>query len=106
MTDQEYRRRADDCLAVVARWVDRVDDDTLDVTTQDGLVALEFEDGAKYVLNRQSAARQMWFAAAARAWHYDWNGDAWVDDRDGHALYARVAEVVAEKLGRPVPPIA
>jgi iron-sulfur cluster assembly protein CyaY len=105
VSDADYHARAAACLATVARWADRVDDD-LDVATGDGLVALEFEDGAKYVLNRQSAARQMWFAAAARAWHYDWNGDAWVDDRDGHALYARVAEVVAEKLGRPVPPIA
>jgi frataxin-like iron-binding protein CyaY len=47
----------------------------------------------------------MWFAAGARAWHYGWNGDAWVDDRDGHRLEARIVEVVTAKLGHAVPPI-
>jgi CyaY protein len=106
MTEPEYQERAEACLALVARWVDRIDDEALDMTTQDGLVALEFEDGAKYVLNRQSAAHQMWFAAGARAWHYDWDGADWVDDRDRHRLLARIAEVVGAKLGRPVSPIA
>ncbi len=106
MTEQDYYERASTCLAEVARWVDRVDDDALDVAMQDGLVALEFDDGSKYVLNRQSGNHQMWFAAGARAWHYDWNGESWVDDRDGHRLLDRIVEVVSAKLGHPVTPIA
>ena len=105
MTEQEYQREAAACLSRVARWVDQVNDDALDVNTSDGLVALEFEDGAKYVLNRQGGNHQMWFAAGARAWHYDWDGRAWVDDRDGHALETRIVEVVSTKLGRSVSPI-
>jgi CyaY protein len=105
MTDQDYQTRAAACLARVARWVDRVNDDGLDALTSDGLVALEFEDGTKYVLNRQSGNDQMWFAAGARAWHYDWDGAAWVDDRDRHRLESRIVEVVSEKLGRRLPEI-
>jgi frataxin-like iron-binding protein CyaY len=46
----------------------------------------------------------VWFAAGARAWHYNWDeaGARWVDDRDGHALYDNLARVVTEKLGRKV----
>jgi frataxin-like iron-binding protein CyaY len=46
----------------------------------------------------------MWFAAGARAWHYGWSPDkkTWLDDRDGHDLYERIAEVVSQKVGRPV----
>ena len=106
MSQDDYQTRAAACLAEVARWVDRVDDDGLDMTAGDGIVTFEFDDGTRYVLNRQSAARQMWFAAGARAWHYDWKGGAWVDDRDGHPLLTRIVEVVGAKLGRPVPPIA
>jgi len=105
MNPQEYYEHATECLARVARWVDRVNDDGLDMTTTDGLVALEFDDGVKYVLNRQSGNHQIWFAAGARAWHYDWDGSAWVDDRDRHRLDARIVEVVSTKLGRQVPPI-
>ena len=61
-----------------------------------------FADGTRYVLNRQAAANQMWFAAGARAWHYDWADGTWVDDRDGHELYANVQRTVVEKLGRDV----
>ena len=86
--------------------MDQVDDDELDMTSGDGIVSLEFEDGTKYVLNRQSAAHQMWFAAGARAWHYDWKDGAWCDDRDGHRLDERLAEVITAKLGRPVAPFA
>ncbi len=105
MKDPEFESRAATCLGRVARWVDRVNDDALDAATGDGLVTIEFEDGTKYVLNRQSGNGQMWLAAGARAWHYDWNGAEWVDDRDGHRLDDRIAEVVGKKLGRPLPPI-
>src|SRR5262245_41738983 len=103
-TPQEYAQLADACLKTVERWVTRLDDDDLDCTFGDGLLVLEFEDGARFVLNRQSAARQMWFAAGARAWHYNWDDGrkVWLDDRDGHELYGRIAAVVGEKLGRSV----
>ena len=101
---QEYAQLADACLKLVERWVTRLDDEHLDCTPGDGLLVLEFEDGARFVLNRQSAACQMWLAAGARAWHYNWDDGrkTWIDDRDGHELYGRIATVVGEKLGRPL----
>lgn len=99
-----YLRRADECLERVAKWLERFDPDEVDFATTDGVVTLEFPDRVRYVLNRQTAADQMWFAAGARAWHYQWSDatQSWVDDRDGHDLYAKVAEVVSAKLGRTV----
>jgi len=99
MDEQQYLRAADACLERAARWLGAVED--LDVTTGDGLLTIEFDDGARFVLNRQSAARQMWLAAGARAWHYGWDesAGAWVDDRDGHELFGRLAAEVGKKLG-------
>ena len=104
MEPKEYLRRADDCLEGVARWLERFDPDELDYSSSDGVLTLEFPDRARFVLNRQAGASQMWFAAGARAWHYDWDAarGAWLDDRDGHELAARIAEVVSQKLGRDV----
>jgi CyaY protein len=102
-----YLELADAALARVARWGDRFDPDELEATSTDGVVTLEFADRARFVLNRQTATNQMWLAAGARAWHYDWHADrgAWLDDKDGHELFARIAEVVAAKVGRSVPAI-
>jgi CyaY protein len=99
-----YLKLADECLARVARFAEPFDADEMDFATTDGVVTLEFPDGARYVLNRQAAADQMWLAAGARAWHYKWDDakKTWVDDRDGHDLYAKVGEVVSQKLGRTV----
>lgn len=104
MTNQEYLHRADACLARVADWLEAFDPDDVDYSTTDGMVSLEFPSGKRFVLNRQSGNNQMWFAAGVRAWHYDWDeaGETWLDVKDGHDLYGRIAEVVGEKLGRQV----
>jgi iron-sulfur cluster assembly protein CyaY len=104
MERQDFLRLADECLARVTRSLETFDPDEVDFAEGDGVVTIEFSDGARYVLNRQTAADQMWFAAGARAWHYDWDTarGAWVDDRDGHDLYGRVARSISEKIGRSV----
>ena len=104
MDPSEFLKRADECLGAVAKWLETLEPDELDYTTGDGVVTIEFPDGGKFILSRQAATSQIWFAAGARAWHY--NRDAvtgrWVDDRDGHDLFGRLAEVVSERVGHPV----
>jgi len=102
MEAKEYTQLVDACLERVADWLEPFDPDQLDYQTSDGVITLVFGDKTRFVLNRQSAVHQVWFAAGARAWHYNWDAArrAWVDDRDGHELYANVARVVSEKLGR------
>ncbi len=108
MTVQEYLHLADTCLSRVATWLEDFDPDEVDFSTTDGMVSIEFPDKVRFVLNRQSGNHQMWFAAGVRAWHYDWSPerDTWVDDRDGHDIYARIGEVVSEKIGRKVALVA
>lgn len=104
MDAKDYLREVDSALARVQTFLETFDPDEVDYSTTDGVITIEFPDRARYVLNRQTAASQMWFAAGARAWHYDWNAErrAWVDDRDGHLLFDNVARVLSEKLGRKV----
>ena len=100
LDDATFRRLSDECLSAHARWLAEFDPDELDYREADGVLTLEFGDGARFVLNRQAATRQMWYAAGARAWHYDWEPvrKLWLDDRDRHELDANVRRTVAEKL--------
>jgi CyaY protein len=104
MDRQTYLRLADECLERVVDALEPFDPDEIDYSTSDGVVTIEFPDRARYVLNRQTATNQMWFAAGARAWHYGWDPErqAWLDDRDGHELFSRIAEVLSAKVGRAV----
>ena len=101
---ERYQQLAEECLQRVERWLEGFDPDEVDFTAGDGKVQLEFPDGARFVLNRQGAASQIWLAAVDRAWHYGWDAGSarWVDDRDGHEFYANLAAVVGRKLGRTV----
>ena len=102
MDAAEFHRAIDAAIERVARALQSAED--VDFTAGDGLLTLEFDDGTRWVLNRQSGNHQLWLAAGARAWHYDWDADArtWRDDRDGHVVWDRLAALLAEKLGRPV----
>jgi CyaY protein len=103
---RDFQKRADECLQRVTRWLEDFDPDELDYTSTDGVLTLTFADGKRFVLNRQSAASQMWLAAGARAWHYRWDEPRgeWLDDKDAHALIERIGSTVSEKLGRTVRP--
>ena len=104
MDKKDYLRLADECLERLVEALEPFDPDEVDFATSDGVVTLEFADRTRYVMNRQTAADQMWFAAGARAWHYDWDEarKAWIDDKEGVELFERISEVVSAKLGRAV----
>ena len=104
MDDNEFRERSDAALNKVAKWLEDLDPDEVDYATGDGVVTIEFSGGAKFILSRQSQMKQLWLAAGARGFHYNWDAarDAWLDDKDGHELFSRLAEVISEQLGHPV----
>ena len=104
MDPHEFSRLSSACIDRVIAWLDAFDPDELDYESADGVVTLEFADRQRFVLNRQAGNHQMWFAAGVRAFHYDWNPETerWLDDRDGHELFEKIAQVVGDKLGRSV----
>lgn len=71
-----------------------------------GILTIEFDDGAKYVINSHRAARQIWMAAERSAWHFDLHGDPaqarWVAGKSGEELWSTVEGVLSRKLGRPI----
>lgn len=106
MNNQTFQQRSEDCLQKVEDWLEPFDPDELDYASSDGVIKLEFANGPQFVINRQSAAGQMWFAAGTSAWHYNWNEErqAWISVKDEHELFERLAQTVSERLGRTVAP--
>ena len=69
------------------------------------MLKIQFEGGPTYVLNRQTATNEMWYAAGVRAWHYvlEPESQTWRCNKDGHELFEKIAGTVAEHLGRTIP---
>jgi CyaY protein len=102
--EREFIAKSDACIDRVAKWLEDFDPDELDYSTADGSLTIEFADGGRFILSRQSATKQVWLAAGARGYHFDYDAtrDTWLDDKDGGELHARLAEAISEHLGRDV----
>ena len=67
-----------------------------------GVLEIEFADASKIIVNRHSAAREIWVAARAGGFHFRWDGSAWRDTRDGSELFAALSKLVSAQGGEPV----
>jgi CyaY protein len=67
-----------------------------------GILEIEFDDGSKIIVNRHSAAREIWVAARSGGFHFRWDGSAWRDTRNGSELFAALSQLVSQQGGQPV----
>ena len=67
-----------------------------------GILEIEFDDGAKMIVNRHSAARELWVAARSGGFHFRWDGSAWRDTRSGEEFFAARSALLSRELGRGV----
>lgn len=67
-----------------------------------GVLGIEFDDGAKMIVNRHSAARELWVAARSGGFHFRWDGSAWRDTRSGEEFFAALSALLSRELGRGV----
>ncbi len=64
-----------------------------------GVLEIEFDDGSKIIVNRHAVAREIWVAARSGGFHFRWNGEDWVDTRDGVELMVRLSVLASQQAG-------
>ena len=103
MTESEYERLAAETLAAIELAVEESADAAgLDVDLHmkpGGVLEIEFVDGSKMIINRQSALRELWVAAESGGFHFQYDGARWVDTRDGGELFAALSRMVGAQAG-------
>jgi CyaY protein len=100
MDDASFDRVARDELHALENAFAEVDPDDVDVSTSDGVLRLDLRDGTRIVINSHRAARQIWMAAVASAWHFDPSGDGnWRAARTGEELRPTLARLLRERIG-------
>jgi CyaY protein len=102
MDESKYLQLADKTFRKIADAFDDVDPDEIDVYTAGDVLTFAFKNGVKAVLNTQRPTRQVWLAARANAWHFDYDAanDRWIDDKGrGDELLATLQRIVKENSG-------
>ena len=102
MTESEFERLADAALAALERAFEQSAPD-LDLQAKGaGMLEIEFDDGSRMVINRHTAAREIWVAARSGGFHFRHHGGAWRDARDGSELFDVVSRLATQQAGAPV----
>jgi len=100
MDETGFDRAARDELRAIEDALADIDPDEVEVSTSDGVLRLDLRDGTKIVINSHRAARQIWMAAIASAWHFDPSTDgAWRASKTGEELRATLVRLVRERIG-------
>ena len=102
MTESEFESFAAEALAALESAFEANVPDADVQSKGGGLIEVEFEDGSKMVINRHTAAREIWVAAKEGGFHFRHDGVAWRDTRSGTELFAAVSRLASQQAGAPV----
>ena len=100
MDEDTFDRAAREELGVIENAFADIDPDDVEVSTSDGVLRLDLRDGTKIVINSHRAARQIWMAAIASAWHFDPRTDGtWIAAKSGEELRATLTRLLHDRIG-------
>jgi CyaY protein len=95
--ESEFHQRVEEVMASIETQLEERDD--IDCEINGGILTLEFDDGSKVIINRQTPSREIWVAAKSGGFHFRFGGTDWLDTRSGEALPALLSRVVGEQSG-------
>jgi CyaY protein len=106
MDESRYQKIADVALRAIEDMLKDVDAEVVDIERSGDVLTLTFANKKKAVVNTQRPTRQIWLAANARAWHFDYHeadgtlAGRWMDDKgQGVELLSQIAAIIKELAG-------
>ena len=99
MDDATFDKVAREELHAIEDAFSDIDPDEVEVSTSDGVLRLDLKDGTRVVINSHRAARQIWMAAVASAWHFDPADGRWRSGKSGEELRPTLTRLLRERIG-------
>ena len=103
MDEQLFLTVADAQLARIETTLERlIDEVDLDIDFElkaGGVMEIECANSSKIIINRHSAAREIWIAARSGGYHFAYSGSAWMAAKDGSELMKVLARCLSEQTG-------
>ncbi|PKO33933.1 MAG: iron donor protein CyaY [Betaproteobacteria bacterium HGW-Betaproteobacteria-7] len=102
MDDKEFSGLADGVMARIEAALEVATADIDFELAAGGVLEIEFADGSKIIVNRHAVGREIWVAARAGGFHFRWDGNNWLDTRDGAELMGKLSQVASQQAGEPI----
>jgi iron donor protein CyaY len=101
MDEQKFRATVSAALDALFRQLDTVESDAFDSRVTDGVLQIDFEGGGVFVLSQQVPVRELWLSAFSRAWHFRYEGGAWLERDTNERLEDILTAHFTKRLERP-----
>lgn len=105
MNDTEFMDRAEILLQSVEAGCDRINDEgRADIDNQrvGSMVTLLFSNQSQIVINLQKPLHEIWLAAKAGGYHYQFDGAQWLDSKGQGEFYAGLSRHASVQAGCPL----
>lgn len=106
LSDADFHANASAVLARVEAVTDALlEADVIDIDARrtGGMLELSLPNGSKLILNMQPPLHEIWLAARAGGYHFQWTADGfWRDTRSGAEFFALLSERASEQAGKPL----
>jgi CyaY protein len=103
MNESDFDQLADDTMLLIEEAIDECGVD-IDYDNAGGILTLEFDNGSKIIVNKQTPLKQLWVAARSGGFHFDYDADAerWRLQGQGDDLFDCLGRYCSEQAGEPV----
>lgn len=102
MDESRFNQLADEMLSRIEASLEDVAADFDFELKPGGVIELDFDEGGKIIINRHTAAREIWIAARSGGFHFKIADADWVNTRDGTSLFAALERCISEQAGVPI----
>ena len=93
MTDLQYQDLAESALKAIEVGCDRLNDESdVDIDNQ--------RTGGMITFNLQKPLQEIWMAAKAGGFHYQFDGAQWMDTKGAGELFAHLSRYASEQSGQ------
>jgi len=102
MGEQSFTKHAAETLDRLEADIERSAEEAgvdLELSRQDNVIDIEFENGSKVVVNSHQAAGEIWVAARSGGYHFKPVAGRWVDGRSGRELRSMLSEQLSAQSG-------
>jgi CyaY protein len=97
----EFNQKVDDTLSAIEDALESVEAD-LDWDLSGGILTIECDNGSQVIINRQGPTQQIWVAARAGGFHFDYHADKDCWKQDELELFALLNQSLSEQCGETV----
>ncbi len=102
MTDAEFQELAERALRAVEAQCDRINETTdidIDSRRTGSVVTVVFGNGSQIVVNLQRPLHEIWLAARSGGFHFQHDGQRWMDTRGRGEFFAVLTGCAQEQTG-------